>query len=73
MRILVKNITPDAQPITVRGGIWDDDIFDQDWCNHAGAELEEITSNAGLDNEKTDTVPVCDKCESQLWFGEWRA
>lgn len=57
--------------ITVRGGHWDDDIFDQDWCNHAGAEMEELTSDAGLDTERTENVLVCDKCEAQYIGEEW--
>ena len=61
--------------ITVRGGVWDDDIFDEDWCNHAGAEVEEVTSDAGLDSERTVKLPVCDKCGAQFIDnddgGEW--
>lgn len=57
--------------ITVRGGYWDEDVFDQDWCNHAGAEMEELTSDAGLDTERTENVLVCDKCEAQYIGEEW--
>ena len=57
--------------ITVRGGYWDKDVFDQDWCNHAGAEMEELTSDAGLDTERTENVLVCDKCEAQYIGEEW--
>lgn len=60
-----------ATPVTVRGGYWDDDIFDQDWCNHAGAEMQELTSNPGLDNEYTENILVCDKCEAQYIGEEW--
>lgn len=59
------------QAITVRGGHWDDDIFDQDWCNHAGAEVEELTSDAGLDTEQTENILVCDKCGAQYIGEEW--
>ncbi len=59
------------QPVTVRGGVWDDDIFDLDWCNHAGAETQELTSDAGLDTERTENVLVCDKCEAQYIGEEW--
>lgn len=60
-----------AQDITVRGGVFIDGIFDQDWCNHAGAEYLELTSDAGLDTEQTSSVLVCDKCEAQYIHGEW--
>lgn len=60
-----------AQEITVRGGVFIDGVFDQDWCNHAGAEIEELTSDAGLDNERTSNVLVCDKCEAQQIGEEW--
>ena len=52
-------------PITVRGGYWDEDYFSEDWCNHAGAEAEDVTSNAGMDNETTERLQVCDKCRRQ--------
>lgn len=59
------------QPITVRGGVFVDGIFDLDWCNHAGAQEEELTSDAGLDTERTQKVLVCDKCEAQKVGKEW--
>ena len=51
--------------------MFDDDIFDLDWCNHAGAEVEELTSDAGLDTERTESIMVCDKCEAQYINEEW--
>ena len=72
---LLMNITvtqiPSNHNITVRGGELVDGVFDLDWCNHAGAELEEVTSNAGLDNEYTEKLMVCNKCEAQLIGEEW--
>ena len=66
-----------SQPITVRGGVWDDDIFDQDWCNHDGAKIEEVTSSE-FDNDSgqyaqtgTELMLVCDKCEATLVGDEW--
>lgn len=63
------------QPITVRGGVWDDDIFDLDWCNHDGAEKEMLTSYAGTDHEREDEHLVCDKCDARFVEtddgGEW--
>lgn len=65
MKIAVKRI-PSFHDITVRGGVWDENIFDEDWCNHAGASMEEVTSDAGLDTERTENIMVCDKCWRQL-------
>jgi len=63
----------DLGEVTVRGGAFVDGVFDQDWCNHAGAEVQELTSDAGLDTERTENVTVCDKCEAQYVGEEWIA
>lgn len=66
----IKDLAPKAVAITVRGGVWDDNIFDQDWCNHAGAELEEI----GNDESEIDgsvELLVCDKCGAMLIGDGW--
>lgn len=68
-----------SQPVTVRGGLWDDDVFDQDWCNHAGAEIEEIPElrwnsdcHEFTDDDST-SLAVCDKCNAMLVGDEWVA
>ena len=68
--MVIHDLTPSPVAITVRGGVWDDDIFDQDWCNHAGAEIEDvgiycIDSDSGqfIDDDSKE-MTVCDKCHA---------
>ena len=68
---LQVQIISEETPITVRGGVWDDDIFDQDWCNHAGAFETEVDNGYADSNtcdwvEKISVERVCDKCGEQL-------
>lgn len=70
-----------VERITVRGGVWDDDVFDQDWCNHAGAEVEDVltdrfdTDLGQFVNDDSEAMLVCDKCGSTFVpddnGGEW--
>ena len=66
----IEDLTQNSVAITVRGGIWDDDIFDQDWCNHAGAELEEV-GNDGSEIDGSVELLVCDKCGAMLIGDSW--
>jgi len=70
MRIYPKftNPYPSAQPVTVQSGYYNTDEFVVDWCDHAGAELEEVTNHAGLESEYYEQVYFCDKCGA--WLSE---
>ncbi len=70
IHIPIKQIST-KQPITVHGGELDDGCYFMDWCNHDGAEMEEVTSNPGTDYEYTENLLVCDKCPAQYIGDEW--
>lgn len=57
-------------PITVQGGYWDDDSFEMEWCNHAGAyqtnsDFWYAKDNGGYE-EVTEKYYICDKCD-ETW------
>lgn len=61
-------VTSDEQAITVYSK--DGNVFD--WCNHAGAEIDEVLVDPGLETEFTEKALVCDKCNLICNFeGEW--
>ena len=66
MNILVKGRHP----------FWVDEVTVQiiedgyvTFCNHAGAETDEVCFNPGLDDERVEKHPVCDKCGA--WYQEY--
>lgn len=70
-----------SQPITVRGGVWDGNTFDDDWCNHAGAYVDAIgvlsfdsETNNYSDDDSIEML-CCDKCDKVFEpnddGGEW--
>lgn len=65
------NYLPGNEPVTVQ--IKENGVVIH--CDHAGAAYEDITFNAGLDDERTERHLACDKCPA--WFmktddgGEW--
>jgi hypothetical protein len=68
MKILVKGEST-HEAITVRGGYWDNEgVFWLEWCNHAGAEVED-SFESYYDQGREQMVEweskwlVCDKCE----------
>lgn len=40
------------------------------YCNHDGADYEDNTAHGGTDNEYTESILVCDKCEAFKRDGE---
>lgn len=60
-------------PITVQRGYWDNDNFEYEWCNHAGAYETESSSwyakPYGDYEEVTEKFYACDKCD-ETWSME---